>query len=84
MLLQSEIANRRAQQNTFVRQLGDISRTLRSMGLYHLVQVTVLALDCTDVSSRQRHCVVLGPLSRTHSPKPGVVSDTTAGVTKTI
>lgn len=37
--MQSELANRRAQQNTFVRQLGDMSRTLRSMGLYHLVQV---------------------------------------------
>lgn len=34
----SEIANRRAQQNNFVRQLGDISRTLKSMGLYHQVQ----------------------------------------------
>ena len=38
--LQSEIANRRAQQNNFVRQLGDISRTLKSMGLYHQVQVS--------------------------------------------
>ena len=40
--VQSEIANRRAQQNTFVRQLTDMSRTLKSMGLYHLVQVTLL------------------------------------------
>lgn len=33
-----EIANRRATQNNFVRQLGDISRTLKSMGLHHQIQ----------------------------------------------
>lgn len=41
MKFKSEIANRRAQQNNFVRQLGDISRTLRSMGLYHQIQGAV-------------------------------------------
>lgn len=39
VFLQGEIANRRATQNNFVRQLGDISRTLKSMGLYHQIQV---------------------------------------------
>ena len=43
--VQSEIANRRAQQNNFVRQLGDISRTLRSMGLYHQIQVNLTLLE---------------------------------------
>ena len=38
--LQGEIANRRATQNNFVRQLGDISRTLKSMGLHHQIQVS--------------------------------------------
>ncbi|KAL3138077.1 hypothetical protein ABBQ38_005308 [Trebouxia sp. C0009 RCD-2024] len=33
-----EIADRRATQNTFVRQLRDISRTLKSMGLHHQIQ----------------------------------------------
>lgn len=41
LAVQSEIANRRAQQNNFVRQLADISRTLKSMGLYHQIQVGV-------------------------------------------
>lgn len=43
--MQGEIANRRATQNNFVRQLGDISRTLKSMGLHHQIQVTPSAPD---------------------------------------
>ena len=49
--LQSEIANRRAQQNTFVRQLADMSRTLKSMGMYHLVQVTLLSQPSVQPST---------------------------------
>jgi hypothetical protein len=34
-----EIADKRARQNNFTRTLADVSRTLRDMGLHHVVQV---------------------------------------------
>ena len=37
-----EIADKRARQNNFTRTLADVSRTLRDMGLHHVVQVGVL------------------------------------------
>ena len=35
----SEISGKRARQNDFTRTLADVSRTLRDLGLYHVVQV---------------------------------------------
>eukprot|EP00887_Chlorella_sp_A99_P000711 scaffold5.g711.t1 len=37
----SEIADRRARANEFIRQLQDVSRTLRELGLYHVTQAPV-------------------------------------------
>lgn len=39
---QREIADKRARQNNFTRQLADISRTLSALGVYHVTQVGLL------------------------------------------
>ena len=56
MLLQGEIANRRATQNNFVRQLGDISRTLKSMGLHHQIQVRASAAQPCSAQPAEACC----------------------------
>lgn len=60
--LQGEIADRRATQNNFVRQLGDISRTLKSMGLHHQIQVSPVVAEpfrASQVESLLQSCTAV-------------------------